>query len=80
MCFYPLYRRSSASFEPANTNNTLVAVVHVHVNVESGGTWESAGMLQLYQPSHPLFVWHQTMPVGSYTNGRSLIQFNTISY
>ena len=28
-----------------NTKNTLVAVVHVHVSVESGGAWESAGML-----------------------------------
>ena len=63
-----------------NTKNTLVAVVHVHVSVESGGTWESAGMLQPYKQSHPLFFPHQTVTVGSYMNGRRLIQFITKYY
>ena len=62
---------------PGNTNYTLVAVVHVHVSVEPGGTWESAGMLQPYKKSHPLFIPHQTVTVGSYMNGCSLIQSTT---
>ena len=50
MCFYPVYRCSIVRpLVPGNTNYTLVAVVHVHVSVEPGGTWESAGMLQPYK-------------------------------
>ena len=48
---------------PGNTNNTLVAVVHVHASVESGGTWESARMLQPYKKVIHFFVPHQTVTV-----------------
>ena len=46
---YSLPRVRERAWTAVNTKNTLVAVVHVHVNVESGGTWESAGMLRSYK-------------------------------